>query len=69
MSRRLPRSVVLEARDRVVFEEELGEERDGDVDLTSPGGPDEALLEEAVAMRSGSALVFGPHARATSAVD
>lgn len=47
----LRRSVVMEARNRVVLEEELGERRDGEVDLTPPRGPDEALLDEAVAMR------------------
>ena len=40
----------MEPADRVVFEEELGEERDGEVDLASPRGPDETLLEKAVAM-------------------
>lgn len=46
----LRRSLVMESADRVVFEEELGEERDGEVDLASPRGPDETLLEKAVAM-------------------
>ena len=61
-------SFVVESADRMVFEQELGEQRDGEVDLAPPGRQMSPFWMRLSRWGDVCRWFSAPHARATSAV-